>query len=118
MSNFLKETLECLKSNDHDETHVVWVGSSDGKYRITWEEFAALADFEYYAGFGGQEVADDLVIVGEDWWLERSEYDGSESWDYMTLPVASKKPKKFATVCNGDSWASIEEMNSPGGKYK
>jgi len=45
---------------------------------------------EYDSGYGATKVAKDLVIVGEDWWLERCEYNGSEWWEFKTLPV---KPK-------------------------
>jgi hypothetical protein len=27
-----------------------------------------------------------LEIVGDDWWLERHEYDGAEWWEYKTKP--------------------------------
>ena len=117
MSNLLKETIQDLAEHDLYGADVIWVGSSDGKFAIEWHEFAALADFNYNEGFGGQEVAEDIVIVGENWWMSRHEYDGSESWQYHTLPTRSSKAKKFATVCNGNSWASIKEMNQPGGKY-
>lgn len=56
----------------------------------TWDEFAARANFVYDAGFGGPEINESLRIIGDNWWLERHEYDGSEWWEYKTLPL---KPK-------------------------
>lgn len=117
MTNFLKETIEDLKQQGIDPDDVVWVGSSDGKFSVSWTDFMRFADVNYDSGFGGQEIADDIVIVGKDWWFSRHEYDGSEGWEFHTLPTRSKTPKAFNVVKNGDSWASIENMMKPGGKY-
>lgn len=32
-------------------------------------------------------------MAGDDWWLERAEYDGSEWWKFKTLPVEPKVSK-------------------------
>ncbi len=42
-------------------------------------------------GYGGEEVATDLLVVGEDWWLERHSYDGAEWFEYKTM---YQKPTK------------------------
>jgi len=78
MVNLLEETLEKLKECGFRESDVSWVGSKDGEYAISWEEFKKIADIEYDNGYGTPEIAIDLVVVGKDWWLERHEYDGSE----------------------------------------
>lgn len=118
MENLLKETIEDLKKHGKGPTDVRWVGSSDGAYWVDWAAFAAIANVEYDDGFGGQEIASDLVVVGDDWWLEREEYDGSEWWSFKRAPERpGGEGKTFATVHNGESWATIEEMNRPGGKY-
>lgn len=57
------------------------------------------------------------MVVGCDWWLERHEYDGAESWSYKVLPEAQEERLPFRTVKNGDSRATVSEMNRPGGKY-
>lgn len=77
--NLLSETLSDLLSNGKSPLDVFWVGSKDGKYAISWEEFAKIAtNTNYNEGLGGQEITSDLVVVGQSWWLERHEYDGSE----------------------------------------
>jgi len=86
--NLLKETLEALWQHDKNSKDVKWCGTENGW--CTWDEFAAVADVEYDSGYGATKVAKDFVIVGEDWWLERREYDGSTWWEFKTLPV---KPK-------------------------
>ena len=85
--NLLEETRGFM-SDAMERANVMWVGTADGKYKITWERFCELAaTVEYYAGYGAQEVAKDLVIVGPDWWMVRTEYDGAEGWALMRMPT-------------------------------
>lgn len=63
-------------------------------------------------------MAEDLVIVGKDFWLSREEYDGSEWWEEHSKHSIPKKPKKkinFIRLNVGDSgligWVSLEELN-------
>lgn len=99
--NLLEETIDALGYQGKDPSEVLWVGiknfstkqkaSPEWRKDIKenswkWDEFYKIADFEYDEGFGIQEVKDGLVIVGKDWWLERHEYDGSEWWEFKTLP--------------------------------
>lgn len=107
MTNLLQETIAALR---HPEDQVLWVGSSDGKYAISWDDFAKIAaDTEYDAGYGGAEIAIDLVVVGNGWWLERGEYDGSEWWEFKKQPVADDAPAPFMNV-SGRNWQNIEEL--------
>lgn len=94
MTNLLKETLEILKAYDKTPSDVLWVGTlppewkKDKKRAIgSWDDFATLADFNYDSGYGSNEVQSDLFVVGDGWWLERGEYDGSEWWEFKTLPT-------------------------------
>ena len=89
MRNLLQETIEVLKENSKTFDDVVWIGCKE--FRITLAQFKELANKHYVNGYGGIEVAKDLLIVGEDWWLERGEYDGSEWWEF-------KKILKFPTT--------------------
>ncbi len=45
----------------------------------------ALLDKEYDDGYGGQELSGTIVFK-DGTWLSRGEYDGSEWWDYNTMP--------------------------------
>ncbi len=87
MSNLLAGTLEIMNGHGKAPTDVRWVGSSDGMFVGTWADFAQRANFEYDSGFGSAQVAEQLVVVGDDWWLERGEYDGSEWWEFKTVPT-------------------------------
>jgi len=97
MVNLLSETIMELRLHGKSEEDVRWVGSNDGKYAITWDEFAKIADVEYDNDYGAYEVALDLVVVGDDWWLERCEYDGKEWWEFKSLPKIAEG-KKFSNV--------------------
>ena len=96
MTNLLKETIEIIERNERYESDVLWVGRgfddfSKQKYKSTWEDFKSKADFNYDSGFGGNEIPTDLIVVGNDFWLERHEYDGSEWWEFKTMP---KEPEE------------------------
>lgn len=94
MKNFLKETINVLHRHRKVEADVLWVGRNtktldDEKisYRNTWENFRENADFNYDSGYGSNKIPMDLIVVGEDFWLERHEYDGSEWWEFKTMPT-------------------------------
>lgn len=108
--NLLKETLAVLAKNDKSARDVRWVGSRE--IYTTWEQFAEIAEKTHYdAGFGGQEIASDLLVVGCDWWLERHEYDGSEWWEFKSLPPKPAKARPIKTLA-GCSWGSLLERNN------
>lgn len=94
--NLLKETIEVLKEHGKTEKDVLWVGCE--KFYTDWEHFKKIADVEYDNGFGEEEVACDLLVVGEDFWLEREEYDGSEWWIFREFPQKPKKRFDFSNA--------------------
>lgn len=107
--NLVKETIEDVKENGYSESDIEWVGSKDGKYGMSWDSFKkAFEKIEYDCGYGHQEVARDLVVVGNGWWLERSEYDGAEGWDFKSMPVASKNQLYFDKVLGW--WETLREI--------
>lgn len=84
--NFFVETERALREAGKTSGEVLWVGSLDGLYAMSWEEFARLTDFEYFR-FGGRDVvATDLVIVGHDWWMERATVEGLYLWELRRYP--------------------------------
>lgn len=85
MKNLLKETRDKLKEEGYSFNDVVCV-LLEGK-RVQIGHFIELSStFNYDSGYGSAKVAESLEIVGKDWWLERSEYDGSEWWSFRTKP--------------------------------
>jgi len=121
MRNLLQETIEILKSHGKTPDDVLWCGSDSFGW-FTWKDFEEIASDAYYdEGFGAQEVAYDLLVVGKDFWLKRREYDGAEDWEFLTLPerpTTYKKPvaltvhqtyEKFGD--NRVGWRPLEDLN-------
>lgn len=110
MTNLLKETVDDLKSAGKQPTDIQWIG--DGRYITDWNTFEKIADIEYDSGFGAQEIATTLKIVGVDWWMERHEYDGSEWWEFKTIPQKEEKTLPIIRVYKNEGmWESLEDMN-------
>lgn len=84
--NLLKETIDKIERSGFSVEDVEWVGSKDGLYSIAWNYFVSIADVEYDNRYGVVGIAEDLVVVGNGWWLERGEYDGAEWWSFNTAP--------------------------------
>lgn len=82
--SLLEETLEVLSDHGKSPKDIHWIGSRT--HRVAWDQFEKIADTEYDGGYGSAKVAQDLLVVGKDWWLERGEYDGSEWWDFKQMP--------------------------------
>ena len=80
----LEETIEELGGHYLSPSDVEYV--KDYLVYCTWEEFSELANHDYDNGFGANEVSLYLKVVGKDWWLERHEYDGSEWWEFKSMP--------------------------------
>jgi hypothetical protein len=96
----LEETLEVLKRYGKSEEDVEWVGSPEWGW-FTREDFREVAkDVWYDNGYGIEEIARDLVVVGKDWWLERESYDGAEWWEFKTPPKKPKEYRKPKVLCN------------------
>jgi hypothetical protein len=99
MRNLLKETVDVLHEIGKSGADVAWIGNRHGTMSIRWDEFEKAAMLcNYDGGYGGQEVASDLIVMGAGgaWWLERGEYDGSEWWNFMTAPKLKPAAAPFS----------------------
>ena len=87
MTNLWEETVRVLNRNGLDfDKDVIQVQTAEGY--IDKELFKMMAMAIYYdSGYGSAEIREDLTIVGEGWWLERDEYDGSEWWAFCATPA-------------------------------
>jgi hypothetical protein len=61
--NFLDETEQHLKRTYTSINQILYVGNGNN-YRITWEEFKELADFDY-DNEDNNKIIHDLCIVGD-----------------------------------------------------
>jgi len=109
LRNLLKETIDTLVQHGKTGSDVYWVGNAE--YMIGWDDFVKVANVDYNDGYGSQEVAADLVVVGDNWWLERCEYDGSEWWGFKTIPTTNRKYTSLQSVI-GRLCPSLHELNS------
>lgn len=55
-----------------------------------YDKFIESLDFEYDAGYGGQELYGNVWFENGTW-LERGEYDGSEWWEHKVIPEIPKE---------------------------
>lgn len=116
MTNFLKETKEAILLSHHSVDDVMFVGSWDGTYRMTWEQFKKKANFEYDSGYGSQAIASDLIVYFKDKsYLSRKEYDGNEWWAYnFILDYEEDDFHHSFDILGGDNymWETVDEMNN------
>ena len=92
MNNLLTETKEILKDNGKNIFDILWYGTKDF---VVSSDIQKLFDFEYDDGYGIEEIPLGLLLVGEDFWLERHEYDGSEWWEYKCIPTKPTQVKEI-----------------------
>jgi len=57
-----------------------------------YEEFLNLLDFNYYSGYGSQELFG-TIWFEDGTWLNREEYDGSEWWEHFAIPTIPEECK-------------------------
>lgn len=102
--NLYDETISKLRAHDKTESDIRWIGYKS-HYIPMLLPLKTLFDYKYDNGYGIECVNQDLLVVGDDWWLERHSYDGSEWWEYKTLP---KMPDLSLSLEEGRS--SIGDM--------
>lgn len=112
--NLLAETLYIITKTEHTANDIIFIGSEDSGYQCTWDEYTVLADFDYDEGYGGVEIATDLIIVFSDSsFMNRGEYDGKEWWEYHTpfkMPEESHKISRLKSD-KFHHWADLSELN-------
>lgn len=114
--NLLKETISDLLEHGKTLDDVVWVGTREVEIPI--KDFLKLADKHYDAGFGSPKVATDLLVCGDGWYMERHEYDGSEWWEFKTMPTRPNRVVIPKVIVDDEfMWCSLERMNDPNEGY-
>ena len=122
--NFLQETEETFAKYGYNWDDVAFIAGED--FSISVENFREVAAFaNYNAGYGAQEIVEDIIIVFKDnTWLTRDEYDGSEWWRYHTPPLKPDFEKHIDYLCVGQfnehlqddrrrevGWCSLKRLN-------
>lgn len=97
--NLLESTINILAINNKTINDVLFVRNKNEQ--CSFAKFAELAkDFNYINSFGCHEIKLDLVVVGRDFWLERSEYDGTEQWVFKKIPSSIKETPTLDFRCD------------------
>ena len=93
LTNLYEQTINALE----DKKDKVLYVNYGGDYYTTLEDFLEKAkDIWYDDGYGSAEIYDNIYIVGENWWIERAEYDGAEWWEYKELPTRNATKKEIS----------------------
>lgn len=108
MGNLLNETKEVLERHGKTLKDIVWIGGMDF---YTKSNFKEILSIDYDNGFGAQEIAYDLLVVGNDFWLEREEYDGQEGWVHKSFPVIQGGLREYFKVKDWIGWKSLKTIN-------
>lgn len=86
MINLKDETIEAIKDSGHELSDVMFVGTNDGKERVSIDRFLRMSDFVYDNSYGSGEIRYNLIVYFKDnSILTRLEYDGSEEWEFIPL---------------------------------
>ena len=98
LTNLWEETVEILERNGLSFDDVKQVQVSEGYINKEWFKVKAMTT-NYDSGYGTAEIRLDLLIIGDGWWLERGEYDGSEWWDFKAQPaLVDKEAENFSLM--------------------
>ena len=124
--NLKTETIEALKYRGKTLYDIVAVCGVD--FQVPLENFLRYADTEYDNGYGGQEVASDLKIIGKDFIMVRHEYDGMECWRYFsTVPpekvknvrcFTNRQAQKCRSMITDENGFPIDSYVMSGGSLK
>ena len=111
MTNLYDETVTILEIHNKTIADIEYIGSPETKIN-THKALELMKKTNYDSGFGGQEIAENLMIIGNGFIMTRGEYDGSEWWNYMqtepSLPQVERDVKSFKADIG---WKSLEEIN-------
>lgn len=86
MANLLKETKRILEQHSKTFDDIIFVGDTRFKTKMTAEDFIKRANNNFMDDYDSIKINIDLILVGKDFWLERGTYDGSEWWEYKSMP--------------------------------
>lgn len=109
--NLWKETLEIIENNGRKFDDVTLIHGKE--FAITKEQFLELANVDYDNGYGGVEVAEDLVIEGKDFYMLRKTYDGSEWWEFIDLKPKHYPIERIQRLVRDEEhyWANLKDLN-------
>lgn len=106
--NLWEETIDRLKSENKSWDDVLFVTCND--FDISKDNFMETAmNTMYDSGYGGQYIPKDIKIVGDDFWLDRGEYDGSEWWNFQQAPARKNKEQIIPALTSSGYWMTLKD---------
>lgn len=81
--NAKEELLKHIGGREVEYVRVVY--KTEKTIEGTLDEVLPRLDFNYYNGYGGQEL-EGTIWYADGTWSERGEYDGSEWWERQVRP--------------------------------
>mgnify|MGYP000860813691 CR=1 FL=1 len=81
-----KHAVLCASIKHAGVTRILKVNYSQEDY----DKFLNKMDFNYDAGYGTQHVKG-VIWMQDGTWYDRGEYDGSEWWEYRSVPNIPKE---------------------------
>lgn len=117
MTNLLTETKKKMDVYGLVPEDIIYIGTNPNAekpyYSCSWEKFTEIADFEYDSGFGGQEIAADLVIIFKNGtFMTRGEYDGSEWWNVHLLFTIPEETLPLEKLTGDSGWSTLGEIHA------
>lgn len=107
--NLYKETMGVLKEFGKRIKDIRYVNYGNYTCSNVKKCLRVLKKIDYDSSLGLVEINETLQIVGDDWWLERASYDGSEWWEFKTLPIKFDE----RVITESDVWSDYgKEKNS------
>jgi len=100
MVNLWCETVQFLIDNGKTTSDIVFVTDGCNCRLTNPKDLQQLLNLNYDNGYGLAEVNPELKLVGKDFWLERSVYDGAEKWEFKEMPRYVKTNFKTIMVSN------------------
>jgi len=106
-----------LAANCKNPEDIEWIGSKDGKFSVTWDEFMKLPQTAYVPNYTGP--ACDLVVVGDGWWMELDAVDDEYYvfWSYREVPQRLSKSEQLFSVVSELPQVCVEDINKVHNHY-
>ncbi len=98
--NLLKYTKLILAKHGKSLEDIKFLDDSGEKYTMvtSTKALAKRLNINYNDSYGMKEINVDLRLIGDDFWLERHSYNGSEWWEYKEVPSLEKIAKTCKEV--------------------
>ena len=98
MRNLLEETQTILRENGKSLNDIRFVYTDEGCF-VPVNGCRKFLDVWYDPGYGSNDIRLDLKLVGDGFWLERSEW-----WEFKSLPKFNKNARVKISPLVDDSY--------------